>query len=86
VALQAVAALHRAKASHKAIVTIAHPSQSAVFEHAPWNEDRAERSWRPVPTINITFVAFRSRNLCWLSPVPSGLPEPLRGLLIGLDR
>jgi hypothetical protein len=35
VALHAVAALHWAKASQKAIVTIAHPSQSAVLEHAP---------------------------------------------------
>jgi hypothetical protein len=35
VVLHAVASLHRAKASQETIMTIAHPSQSAVPEHAP---------------------------------------------------
>lgn len=35
VVLHAIATLHGAKASQKTIVTIAHPSQSAVLEHAP---------------------------------------------------
>jgi hypothetical protein len=35
VVLHAVATLHGTKASQKTIVTIAHPSQSAVLERAP---------------------------------------------------
>jgi hypothetical protein len=72
--LHALAALHRAKVPHDAIVTVAHASQSAILEH---------RGRMHSPTIQSNLERERLRNteqISWLFE-SAGVCPVMRALL-----